>query len=73
LKGRCNPTICRGEKHGNAKLTSQEVLAIRHDREVRGLKLREVAVIYNISEGTVSAIEQRKIWGWLPANSGSIW
>jgi len=65
LKGRCNPTICRGEKHGNAKLTSQEVLEIRHDREVLRMKLREVAVIHNISEGTVSAIEQRIRWGWL--------
>lgn len=53
----------RGERHGSAKLTRADVLAIR---ELRGRLLqREIADQFGISATCVSQIHRREIWGWL--------
>lgn len=56
-------TSNRGERHGSAKLTNGDVLAIR---ELQGQKLqREIAAQFGISTTCVSQIHRREIWGWL--------
>jgi len=56
-------TISRGERHGKAKLTEQQV------REIRGLKRlrsqREMARVYGVSKGTISSIHRGISWAWL--------
>lgn len=56
-------TQARGERHGNASLTVDKV------REIRALKgqmlQREVAEMFGVSPGLVSAIHRRKTWSWL--------
>lgn len=51
----------RGEKNGQAKLTAEQVLAIRADDRVQ----RVVAADYGIGQQTVSEIKLGKKWGWL--------
>lgn len=54
----------RGERQGQSKLTSVEVLAIRaaiNNGEVQ----RQIASRFGISEQSVSGIKSRKIWSWL--------
>lgn len=49
----------RGEGHGAAKLTEEQVRAIRADPR----KVRDIAPDYGIGKSTVSYIKTRKIWG----------
>lgn len=54
----------RGERHRMAKLTEDRVRAIRS--LVGGhLSQRAVAEQFGVSEGLVSLIVSRKVWGWL--------
>jgi hypothetical protein len=48
-----------GENHGRAKLTEDEVLAIRADPRSRHA---DVAADFSVSRATVRLIKQRKIW-----------
>ena len=48
----------RGQKHGNAKLTEQQVLDIRKDPR----SLRKIAKDYNMDYTTISAIKKRITW-----------
>jgi hypothetical protein len=51
----------RGEKHGMAKLTAQQVKEMR--RELRGgATYGELAIKYRVSKGTVAAIRHRRLW-----------
>lgn len=53
----------RGEKHGNSKLTSNDVLKIR---ELKGVKTkRQIAENFGIHMNTVALIWSRKLWYWL--------
>lgn len=47
-----------GERHGRAKLTEVQVLAIRRDE--RGQSA--IALQYGVHQATVSAIKRRKLW-----------
>lgn len=47
-----------GERHGMAKLTTAQVLAIRNDRRL----LREISADYGISKSLVSQVRNRQIW-----------
>lgn len=58
-KGRNRPT--RGERCGNAKLTTQDVLTIRSAVE-RGATHKEVAAKYGVSAKQISVIVSRKQW-----------
>jgi DNA invertase Pin-like site-specific DNA recombinase len=49
----------RGEKHGQAKLTERDVIAIRASV---GATLQEIADLYGISNQQVSRIRARKKW-----------
>jgi hypothetical protein len=55
-------TNSKGRRHGSAKLTEQDVLAIRADPRLH----REIASAYGISRSRVSTIKSRKDWAWLP-------
>jgi len=57
-------TLLRGSKIGNSRLTETDVLAIR--AMVRVTSQSEVAKAFGIAQATVSAIQRRIIWGWLP-------
>jgi hypothetical protein len=51
----------RGEKRSNAKLTSDQVIAIRDDPRT----LMEIAADYGMHFAYISLIKARKRWGWL--------
>ncbi len=51
----------RGERHGNAKMTSASVLNLRADRE-RGMTYPQLAIRYNITRGYVGEIVRRESW-----------
>lgn len=51
-----------GEKHGGAKLTESQVLAIRAANGTQ----REIAARFHIGQQTVSGIRQRKRWRHVP-------
>ena len=57
-------TTNRGERHGLAKLTREEV------REIRRLKgvthQREIATRFGVCQMSVSRIQRRVTWAWLP-------
>ena len=59
-KGRFNPV--RGEKHGSAVLTEDQVRAIRLDGRKHGL----IAADYGITRPNVSYIKSRKSWAHVP-------
>lgn len=48
----------KGEKHGGAKLTEQDVLAIRAAKVTQ----TALAVQYGVSQTTVSDIRRRNVW-----------
>lgn len=51
-------TAQRGEQHPRAKLTKEQVLAIRAD----GRRLGAIAADYGISESHASAIRNKQTW-----------
>jgi hypothetical protein len=53
-------TDCRGEAHGGAKLTEQQVREIRTLADT--LSQRVIARMFNIDQSTVSDISNRKLW-----------
>lgn len=54
----------RGERHGRSKLTEAEVRKIL---DLKGIRTQsEIGSEFNVSEFTVRAIHQRRIWAWLP-------
>lgn len=56
-------TMVRGSDHKLAKLTEDNVRAIR---SIGGnMKQREIAALYGVDQSTVSMILSRKKWGWL--------
>jgi len=56
-KGRGNKAI--GEKHGNAKLTKEQVLEMRENKI---LSRKELMTKYNIGKTSVANVLTRKIW-----------
>lgn len=58
-KGRHKRPDSRGEKHGNARLTAADVLAIREDKR----RVREIARHYKIDSGAISRIRSGERWG----------
>jgi hypothetical protein len=50
-----------GSRHGQAKLTENQVLEIRRDKRKR----KEIAAAYGISPTSVTYIKQGATWGWL--------
>lgn len=50
-----------GENNGNAKLTESQVIEIRHLLENKA-KCKDIAIRYNISYQTVTAIKNKRIW-----------
>lgn len=51
----------RGERHGNAKLTAQQVRDIR-DKRAAGVKLKPLAQEYGVHISLISQIANGKMW-----------
>lgn len=56
-------TTNRGERHGNSKLTTEDVLKIRSLSSK--ISRRDLALMFGINTGTVNDIIRRKSWCWL--------
>ena len=54
--------IARGEQHGHARLTIQQIQAIRRDARFQ----REIAAAYGVAQSTISVIRSGKTWSHLP-------
>jgi len=54
-------TLARGERHGAAKLTEEQVRAIR-STYAAGSTQKQLCATFRISQGVVSAIINRKLW-----------
>jgi hypothetical protein len=60
---RRNPELrARGDRHGMAKLTDEQVIAIRADPR----RQWEIAAEYGVSQNHVSRIKSRKVWSHVP-------
>lgn len=57
-----NRKTARGERSGRSVLIADQVLKMRHDYRIRGVTYMDLAVQYDISEGTVSAILAHRTW-----------
>lgn len=57
-KNRAKPGVSRGEKHGMAKLTAEQVREIRTSKEA-GVVLAEM---HGVTPTTISDIRHRRIW-----------
>lgn len=60
IRGRCNPQ--KGEKHHKARLTVEDVIAIRASNE----KQRVLAERYHIPQTSISRIKLRQSWKSVP-------
>lgn len=58
-----NGTSNRGENHGGAKLTEEDVRAIR--RLAAQARHKEIASMFGVSRWTVLDIARRKRWAWV--------
>ena len=65
-RGRC----ARGERNGRAKLSAEDVLAIRA-RLLRGESCSSVAREFGLDRKTISALRARKTWRHLPPETDS--
>ena len=52
----------RGERHGNARLTAEQVRAIRRDRDAHDTAFRVLAERFGVSVSTVGRILRRETW-----------
>ncbi len=57
-------TIVLGEQHHKAKLTQQNVLAIR-DCHAKGMTMKDIAKIYGVNQTAIHKIISRVNWKWL--------
>ena len=53
---------CPGERHGNAKLTDNDVEVIRLLHSTKQMKQTELCLAFGISSGMMSKIVNRKYW-----------
>lgn len=53
-----HPETVRGENNGNAKLTEQDILKIRHSDK----KCKELSIEYKVAYNTILGIKKRKSW-----------
>jgi hypothetical protein len=60
LFGKKNSLIC-GEKHGNSKLTKDDVRVVREKYNL-GESQASLAAIYNVNQSTISNIINHKLW-----------
>ncbi len=52
----------RGERHGNAKLTADQVRAIRRERAAKKTPFRLLAERFGVSVSTIGQILRRESW-----------
>ncbi len=52
----------RGEHHGNAKLTAEQVRAIRRDRAAHHTAFHALAERFGVSVSTVGRVLRRETW-----------
>ena len=62
----------KGENHNNAKLTDEQVLEIKYLLELKKHSQQEIADLYGITQGPISAINKGLTWshvtGWTQQN-----
>ena len=63
-KGRDNHA--KGEKHGNSKLTEQQIIEIRTLTKVTNILKKEIAAIYDITPSHLSRIKNGRMWQHVP-------
>jgi hypothetical protein len=56
-------TANRGERQGNSKLTTEQVLEIRF--LARSIPQVELSLMFGVGDNTISCIVNRKSWAWL--------
>ena len=54
-------TVNHGEVNGQAKLTAEDVLAIRSERRA-GVPRKALASMFNVTPGNITHIVQRRTW-----------
>jgi hypothetical protein len=55
----------RGERHGNARLTTADVRDIRYRADTLRQPVENIATVYGISVSTVNKLVGRQAWAWL--------
>lgn len=60
------PPVHRGEDHHNAKLTVADVLAIRARYAKRRETQEAIALDYEVTQGTISAVVRKEFWRLVP-------
>ena len=55
-------TYSKGMKHGNSRLTTEEVLCIKRLHYRYQLTYRRLAIMFNISLSSINAIMNNKVW-----------
>lgn len=55
-----------GERHGSAKLTECEVQEIRRLCAIGTVRQRDIAKMFKVNQGTISAINTGRLWAALP-------
>jgi len=61
-KGRCHSAGPTGIKNGQSKLTDEQVLAMRNDRNQTGISYRLLAMRYGVSTMTAQRVCTGKLW-----------
>jgi DNA-binding XRE family transcriptional regulator len=56
------PSLYRGEKNGGAKLTAEKVREIRELASSRSKNQRDIAKLFNVSQGTINHIMTGRLW-----------
>jgi hypothetical protein len=54
-----------GERHGNAKLSEEQVLEVHRLAWAGDLTQRQIAVMFKISQNNVHNIKYHLVWRWL--------
>lgn len=58
-------TSTKGERHGQSKLTSDQVRNIRLSYAKESWTQKQLATKYGVTQGTICAILTRRRWSWL--------
>lgn len=55
---------CKGEKNGTSVLTEESVSEIKQLLQ-QGMKQRDIAKVFGVSQNTIYKINTGKVWGWV--------
>jgi len=55
--------LMRGETNGRAKLKRFQIYLIRNLLKIGALTQREIGIMFDVTQNTISRIKQRNLWG----------